>query len=66
MFEATSSPDRQQSKCQGNKGGNACNRKPDFIIEDLVSGEIFESCADCVGRILVEHDADESIINRVF
>ena len=52
--------------CSGIKGGNICGRHHEFIITDRISGNVFFSCYECVGRIIVENDLDSVEVDRVY
>jgi hypothetical protein len=52
--------------CEGNRGGNTCGRHHDFIITDTLTEDVFFSCTDCIGRIIVSHDIDSAQLDRVY
>jgi hypothetical protein len=52
--------------CEGIKGGNICGRHHEFIITDNLTGIVYPSCVDCVGRIIIEHDLDSVTVERVY
>jgi hypothetical protein len=52
--------------CEGIKGGNICGRHHDFVITDILTEDVFFSCTDCVGRIIVERDIDSVQVDRVY
>lgn len=51
--------------CEGRRGNNRCGRRSDFTIEST-DGEIRYSCVECVGRVIIELDADEATVFRVY
>jgi hypothetical protein len=56
----------KSNRCEGIRGTNLCSREHEFLVTDIVSGEVFFSCVDCVGRILIEQDIDEATVERLY
>jgi hypothetical protein len=55
------------NNCEGRKGGNVCGRKAELLITDHTNIEnVFYSCIDCPGRIIVENDIDAAEVERLY
>jgi len=54
------------AKCEGIRGGNVCGRFSEFLITERGTDNTKYSCADCVGRVIVENDYDEVDVERLY
>lgn len=51
--------------CEGRRGQNTCGRTTEFEIVSL-EGDVYDSCVECVGRIIYEHDLDRAEVFRIW
>jgi hypothetical protein len=55
------------NSCEGLRGTNTCGRKSIFLITEKGNPErTYYSCADCIGRIIVEQDIDNAEVERLY
>jgi hypothetical protein len=55
----------EPTKCEGTKGTHVCGRRSELLLTDT-NGDVYYSCLDCVGRLMVEKDLDDITVERIY
>lgn len=53
------------NKCEGQRGSNVCGRSVEFEIVSP-DGEVYDSCVECVGRIIYDNELDRAETFRIW
>jgi hypothetical protein len=51
--------------CECVRGGNKCGRRAEFYVENNKNDDVYASCSDCLGKIMLQNDIEEAEVFHI-